>query len=228
MGVEVEVVRVFADAAGEHGNELGIVWDAPAAEDRAQAIAAELGFSETVFASLAGPAERGALLRARIFTPAVELPFAGHPTVGLAWWAARRLGPVAAIDVPAGRVEVVAEGGATFVRARPEWTPEFDLVELGTPEEVEALDPDAIDAGQRYCWSWTDAAAGEIRARMFAPALGIREDEATGAAAVRLTDLLRRDLRIRRGEGSSLSTRRLGSTVAVGGLVVADRSLALD
>ena len=47
-----------------------------------QAIAAEFNLSETVFVAAAGqqPSQRGI----RIFTPARELPFAGHPTVGTA------------------------------------------------------------------------------------------------------------------------------------------------
>ena len=44
-----------------------------------QAVAADLGLSEVVFVD---DAQRGEI---RIFTPAVELDFAGHPSVGTAW-----------------------------------------------------------------------------------------------------------------------------------------------
>ena len=53
---------------------------------------------------------------------------------------------------------------------------------------------------------WRDRDAGTIQSRMFAPGLGIREDEATGAAAVRLTEYLSRDLTIVQGHGSVIHT----------------------
>jgi predicted PhzF superfamily epimerase YddE/YHI9 len=63
---------------------------------------------------------------------------------------------------------------------------------------------------------------------MFAPAMGIREDEATGAAAVRVTALLDRDLDILQGRGSRLRTKRsAGDDILVGGRTVFDRQLTL-
>jgi predicted PhzF superfamily epimerase YddE/YHI9 len=156
---------------------------------------------------------------ARIFTPRQELPFAGHPTVGLAAWLRSNGDEVGAIDVPAGRVRVRSEGELVFVTARPEWTPAFELDRLDSPSEVEAVDPDAYGQGMYFVWAWVDEDAGRIRARMFAPELGIREDEATGAAAVRLTASLGRDLEILQGRGSLLHTHALGQQVEVGGRV---------
>ena len=74
-----------------------------------------------------------------------------------------------------------------------------------------------------YAWAWEDAEAGTIRSRYFASGYGIVEDEATGLAAVVITDRLGRDLEIRQGRGSRLSTR-LGpdGTVELGGRVVLD------
>jgi len=65
------------------GNPLAVVLDAQGLEDAVmQAIAREFNLAETVFVL---PAEKtGHRARLRIFTPAVELPFAGHPTVGTA------------------------------------------------------------------------------------------------------------------------------------------------
>ncbi|MCZ8108092.1 MAG: PhzF family phenazine biosynthesis protein [Burkholderiales bacterium] len=65
------------------GNPLAVVLDAQGLTDVAmQAIAAEFNLSETVFVlPPADPHQRASL---RIFTPARELPFAGHPTVGAA------------------------------------------------------------------------------------------------------------------------------------------------
>ena len=65
------------------GNALAVVLDAEGLDDAAmQAIAREFNLSETVFVLPAGNPAHSA--KVRIFTPANELPFAGHPTVGAA------------------------------------------------------------------------------------------------------------------------------------------------
>jgi trans-2,3-dihydro-3-hydroxyanthranilate isomerase len=65
------------------GNPLAVVLDAEGLNDRAmQAIAREFNLSETVF--VLAPADMKSRASVRIFTPARELPFAGHPTVGTA------------------------------------------------------------------------------------------------------------------------------------------------
>jgi PhzF family phenazine biosynthesis protein len=78
--VVIEVLRVFTDDQGNYGNPLGVVLDGTAVPDsqQRQKLATALGFSETVFVD---DIAHGDL---RIFTPTVELPFAGHPTVGAA------------------------------------------------------------------------------------------------------------------------------------------------
>ncbi|MFP5415586.1 MAG: PhzF family phenazine biosynthesis protein, partial [Actinomycetes bacterium] len=53
-------------------------------------------------------------------------------------------------------------------------------------------------------WTWLDEAAGLIRARSFVGGAGVLEDEATGAAAIRLCGALGRALVIRQGVGSLL------------------------
>jgi trans-2,3-dihydro-3-hydroxyanthranilate isomerase len=70
------------------GNPVAVVLDAEGLDDRAmQAIAREFNLSETVFVLPAGKPAHSAKLR--IFTPAAEIPFAGHPTVGTAICLAR-------------------------------------------------------------------------------------------------------------------------------------------
>ncbi|HYG06645.1 MAG TPA: PhzF family phenazine biosynthesis protein [Stenotrophomonas sp.] len=79
---------VFSDRPGA-GNPLGVIVDAAdLAEADMQALAAWLNLSETIFFL---PPDSGADYRIRIFTPRMELPFAGHPSVGAAW-AASHLG----------------------------------------------------------------------------------------------------------------------------------------
>ena len=76
------VVDVFTDKALA-GNPLAVVLDAgDIPDDRAQAIAREFNLSETVFVT--DPVDAINTARLRIYTPARELPFAGHPTVGTA------------------------------------------------------------------------------------------------------------------------------------------------
>jgi trans-2,3-dihydro-3-hydroxyanthranilate isomerase len=82
-----DVVDVFTDRPYA-GNPLAVVHGADDLSDaQMQAIASEFNLSETTFPL--PPTEDGADYRVRIFTPAVELPFAGHPSVGTAWVLAR-------------------------------------------------------------------------------------------------------------------------------------------
>jgi trans-2,3-dihydro-3-hydroxyanthranilate isomerase len=87
-GLEYEVVDVFTDVPFA-GNPLAVVLGAEGLPTSAlQALANEFALSETAFPM---PAEvDGADYRLRIFTPATELPFAGHPSVGAAWVLAQR------------------------------------------------------------------------------------------------------------------------------------------
>jgi predicted PhzF superfamily epimerase YddE/YHI9 len=207
--VTVHVVRVFTDAAGRFGNELGIIESSPASHGREQSIAAELGFSETVF--IESVADGSATIR--IFTPASELPFAGHPSVGTAWWLAREGTPVDTLVEGAGEIAVRYDGDLTWISGRAEWAPEFEWMPLASPVDVDALDPSAFTSGSTYAYAWVDEAAGVLRARMFGPAMGIREDEATGAAAVAITARLDRDLSIEQGLGSRIQTIRGGGGI---------------
>jgi trans-2,3-dihydro-3-hydroxyanthranilate isomerase len=79
----LRIVDVFAEAPRE-GNQLAVVLDSgDLTTDQMQSIAAEMNFSETTFVTGLEMREGG--YDVRIFTPANELPFAGHPTLGTAW-----------------------------------------------------------------------------------------------------------------------------------------------
>jgi predicted PhzF superfamily epimerase YddE/YHI9 len=221
--VDIDVLRVFTDSEGRFGNLLGLIDGSVVPADRRQGVAAGLGFSETVFVD---DRDSG---RIQIFTPAVELPFAGHPTVGTAWWLRAQGYDPTVLQVPAGEVTVRRAGDITQVRARADWSPTFEWHELDGPAEVLAADPASYRGDRVYVWAWTDEAAGAVRARMFAPAMGIAEDQATGSAAVALTTRLGRDLLITQGAGSQLSTTFEGDGWAtVGGRVVRDSRRTLD
>jgi len=76
-------VDVFTERALA-GNPLAVVLQADGlSTTRMQAIARETNLSETTF--VLPPEAAGHAARVRIFTPHVELPFAGHPTIGTGW-----------------------------------------------------------------------------------------------------------------------------------------------
>jgi predicted PhzF superfamily epimerase YddE/YHI9 len=215
---ELHVLRVFCDAAWSHGNPLGVFLDGDEVpEERRQEVAAELGFSETVFVD---DATEG---RMRIFTPGLELGFAGHPSVGTAWLLAKEREVVPVLRPPAGEVEVRTEGGLTFVAARPEWGPDWKFFQLQDALAVEEA-PDLPEGADVGCiWAWIDEAEGTVRSRCFSHDDGVGEDEATGSAAICLAAALGRDIEIRQGRGSRLDARFLGEGRAeVGGRVVLD------
>jgi predicted PhzF superfamily epimerase YddE/YHI9 len=217
MTTSLEVLRVFIGPDGRGGNPLGVFRDGAAIEpSRRQAVAAELGFSETVFID----AHRGADATIRIFTPAAELPFAGHPTVGTAWLLAEGGLPDVTLHVPAGEVVAWRDAERTWIRARPEWVHRFTSQQLADAAAVEAFEGPPADEDNLYVWAWQDEAAGRLRARYFPRAFGIAEDEATGAAAVSMGGRLGRPLTIRQGVGSEILVRPgPDGTVEIGGRV---------
>jgi predicted PhzF superfamily epimerase YddE/YHI9 len=205
MSIDVTVLRVFTDPTGNFGNPLGVVDAATVEPDQHQRIATELGYSETIFVDL--PTAGAASAHARIYTPATELPFAGHPTVGASWWL-RDIGtPIRTLQVPAGVVQVSYDDDLTYVSARSEWAPDFAIHDLESLDDLAAADPSEFpdDVGH-YLWAWIDEPAGSLRSRLFAANLGVSEDEATGSAAARITDYLSRDLSITQGKGSRIDT----------------------
>jgi predicted PhzF superfamily epimerase YddE/YHI9 len=207
------VLRVFVGDGGAGGNPLGVFLDgAQVAEGERQGIAADLGFSETVFVE---DPEQG---RLRIFTPKEELPFAGHPLVGTAWLLTSEGLDVPTLRPPAGEVPVRIEGGVTFISGRPEWAPPYEHIELASPAEVEALAGPPNGQDLAGVWAWEDERAGYVRARVFPIRSGIDEDEATGAHAVRLAARLARTIIIRQGKGSLIfADPQPDGTVEIGG-----------
>jgi trans-2,3-dihydro-3-hydroxyanthranilate isomerase len=119
----LHIVDVFAERAYA-GNPLAVVLAADGFTDEAmQLIAAEMNFSETTFVSSAPGREGG--IGVRIFTPARELDFAGHPILGTAWVVRHHLGapdPVR-LDIGAGQIPVTfedtAEGEVVWFTAPP-------------------------------------------------------------------------------------------------------------
>jgi predicted PhzF superfamily epimerase YddE/YHI9 len=228
MGIDVTVLRVFTDQDGRFGNPLGVV-DAKQVDpaDRQQ-VAAQLGYSETVFIDL--PDAGSTTAQVAIYTPRTEVPFAGHPCVGASWWLRANGTPINTLQVPPGIVQVHYEGDLVAVSARSEWAHELLFREFDSVDELLAADPAEFpDDTAHYLWCWIDRSAGSLRSRMFAANLGVPEDEATGSAAIRITDNLSRDLSIIQGKGSVLETAwSAEGWVRVAGRVVNDGVTQLD
>lgn len=129
-----DVVDVFTDRVFA-GNQLAVVHGAESLSTaQCLQIAQEFGYSETTF-----PEPGDALGYAtRIFTPAAEIPFAGHPTLGTAWVLRNRgmlTGPAVTQRCGAGNIGVAfAEDGSVELSARP-----HDLVGPVDDELVAAL-----------------------------------------------------------------------------------------
>jgi trans-2,3-dihydro-3-hydroxyanthranilate isomerase len=223
-------LAVFLNGAGLQTSEM-------------QKIARELNLSESVFVSPVSA--RANEWRLRIFTPSVELPFAGHPTIGtaIALVLEGYLGtgsrcrlvlhePVGPIQVCVHRTESTANA-TFFVLKLPEFGQEnlasahFAAILGLSPDEIlEGLwRPRAVSCGVPFyfvavkdlsaikriqlrfdLWekhlssNWaphlyvitteTELPESQIHARMFAPAMGVSEDPATGGAVAALSGYL--------------------------------------
>jgi trans-2,3-dihydro-3-hydroxyanthranilate isomerase len=128
------VADVFTDTALE-GNQVAVFTDARALpEESLQRLAREMNFSETVFVY---PAEADGHAKMRIFTPSVEIPFAGHPTLGTAFVLAAplQLGEIR-LETGSGTVPVLLEReGARIV---------FGWMSQPLPSVVPFPDTDAL------------------------------------------------------------------------------------
>ncbi|MES1203071.1 MAG: PhzF family phenazine biosynthesis protein [Pseudomonadota bacterium] len=212
------------------GNPLAVVLEAEGLDGaRMQAIAREFNLSETVF--VLPPADDRHRARLRIFTPAAELPFAGHPIVGTAAVLGIEQGggdQIFGLEIEAGITPCVTEArgdGRAYARFRAPKVPEKLAGKVSPEDAAAALGLDADDIGETAKWSagnpfdlielaslealakarptarfdatfpqaflffrvegWTS-----WRARMFAPALGVFEDPATGSAAAAFAGLV--------------------------------------
>jgi predicted PhzF superfamily epimerase YddE/YHI9 len=115
------------------------------------------------------------------------------------------------------------DGELTFISGRPEWGPQWEFVQVDSPDEIDRLQGPPGERPLVGVWAWLDEERGVIRERVFAREIGIVEDEATGSAAARLGAILGRPLEIHQGKGSRISAHPLDDgMVEIGGRVELD------
>jgi PhzF family phenazine biosynthesis protein len=214
-GLSYRIVDVFS-ATPLAGNALCVVLD-ECPEERMGAIAREVNLSETTFPTITAPNA----YRNRIFTPATELPFAGHPSLGTAW----ALGPGRWEQTTAGAVVTVESDARGAVMTQPDPS----ITEVEADGAASALGVAGVEgafvaaaAGNRFLVVPTSAdltgaapdqlalshlaaraeAFGvcavrrlsdrELHVRGFFPGAGVSEDPGTGSAAGPIGVLARR------------------------------------
>jgi trans-2,3-dihydro-3-hydroxyanthranilate isomerase len=155
MARRFQTLDVFAETALA-GNPLAVVLDSEGLDgNRMQAIAAEFNLSETVF--VFEPKNPINSARVKIFTPARELPFAGHPTVGTAALLAhlRAPGLLAAQDLRIVLEEAIGDI-VCVVRHRKgrALAAYFDLPKL--PERLDAAPPFNLEIAAGFGLSLDD------------------------------------------------------------------------
>lgn len=150
MGNSFYIVDVFAEAKLE-GNPLAVVLDVEGwSTEKMQRFAREMNFSESTFITGFNLEKR--VFKVRIFTPVGELPFAGHPTLGTAYVAAKELLKkdvlYLTLDLEAGMISVTfqkASDGQPLLWMK-QLNPEFGAIHRA--EEIAPmfrLKPDNID-----------------------------------------------------------------------------------
>ena len=134
------------------GNQLAVFTDARGLDSRRmQAIAREMNLSESTFVL---PAEEGGTdIRMRIFTPAAEMPMAGHPTIG-STFALAHLGVIAqgrsrfvfGLNIGAVPVDLEWDGPRVRLAWMTQLPPSFGSVVTARPAVADALalSPDAL------------------------------------------------------------------------------------
>jgi len=214
------VADVFTDVPLQ-GNQVAVFTDATGLSGEVmQRTAREMKLSETVF--VLRKEDPSAHLRVRIFTPATELPFAGHPVLGTAFVVGRAMGSnVVRLETGLGVIAVRLDrtnGGAPVYGEMEQFVPSVEpfeavdklmaalgaahdhgglpiegyrngpvhvYVEFPSEDAVASLRPDigALERLGEYGINCFAGSGTRWKTRMFAPALGVNEDPATGSAA---------------------------------------------
>jgi trans-2,3-dihydro-3-hydroxyanthranilate isomerase len=148
MKLQYRIVNVFAREGRLTGNPLCVFEDGSALDDATmQALALQFNLSETTFIL---PSAK-ATARVRIFTPAYEMPFAGHPTLGTAHVvrSLKGAGDAVALEMKAGIIPVNAKGERWTLQAVE---PRSRAMEVARAELEEILGLKPGDVGEWPLW----------------------------------------------------------------------------
>lgn len=147
------IINVFADSA-LNGNPLCVFEHSEAlSTETMQALALQFNLAETSFILPSSVATA----KIRIFTPAFEMPFAGHPTLGSAHVIRdlMQTGDQLSIETLAGIIPVSAQGNDWTLQAR---TPQWKAAKLSSDELAGMLGIAPLDLGGEALWMNTGSA----------------------------------------------------------------------
>jgi predicted PhzF superfamily epimerase YddE/YHI9 len=222
--IEVHQIRIFTDERGKFGSTLGVVVDEQRDLDdvRRLEITRQLGYSETVFIN------NLSLNDVSIFSQQGEVSFAS-PLLGVAWFIQNKIGKqLGHLVCKNTKLHILNKNGFIWLELYdPGILPPWQLEELSSADMIDNLKSEDISKDSHVLkWSWIDQESqpGIIRARTFAPAWEIPEEEANGSGSMKLTMNLNRSLIIKHGKGSVIRTLKNKNGVLVGGLVCYDKS----
>jgi trans-2,3-dihydro-3-hydroxyanthranilate isomerase len=213
--VRYRIVDVFTDKPFSGNGLCVVLGECP--EHLMQAIAREVNLSETTYPTVTGDDS----YRMRIFTPAGELPFAGHPSLGTAWvlgpgrWTQTTSGATVTVEAgeegaemtqpdptltqvdPAGMAEALDLPGLEGAWLSEAGGTNHVLVPTNNPLEDIQPDMSAVQAlsagagGISLC-AFRRLDDSTLHVRVFVPSAGIAEDPGTGSAAGPIGILARR------------------------------------
>jgi len=142
------IVNVFTREGRLTGNPLAVIEDARGLDDATQqALARQFNLSETTFIF---PSDK-ANARVRIYTPAYEMPFAGHPTLGTAHVvrSLKATGDSLALEMKAGIIPVTAKGDRWTLQAN---APKSRPATESAAELAQVLGIEPSDVGSPVLW----------------------------------------------------------------------------
>lgn len=142
------IVDVFAEEKYA-GNQLAVIRNAAALSDeQMQKIAKEMNYSETTF--ILSDEQKNNGYDVRIFTPASEIPFAGHPTLGTAFIISQEIAKqpmeIINLNLNVGQIPVTFQDSANSILWMRQIEPKFgEILNADTLSEILGIDKHKID-----------------------------------------------------------------------------------
>lgn len=221
---DIHFFRVFTDAKGNFGDVASVVLDEGRhiSESERLAITRKLGTGETAFVNNIAEANIS------IMHYQGEVSFAGTVSLCTSLLISILLGKQIKVMHSRDR-EIITwdEKGLTWVSTNLSTLPPWHLKQLKSAEAVEQIVmKDTLDMEHTMVWAWADKTNGQIRARTFASDWEIPEAQGNGSGSMMLAAYLKRDIKIKHGEGSVIFAKTEDNDrAAIGGWVIEDNSV---